>query len=146
MNQKPITGKEIMRRLPHRYPFLMIDRIISSGNGEAVAIKNVTMNEPHFPGHFATEPIMPGVLIGESMAQTAAFISGDGDSDNAGSIGSKAFLSSINLKIERPVIPGDQLIITARLIKKFGKLMKITASAKVDGIEVASADITLALV
>lgn len=146
MSDKPLNAREIMQRLPHRYPFLMIDRVLRCGGGEAVAVKNVSINEPYFSGHFPSEPIMPAVLIGESMAQTAAFVGGNGDDKgaNVGSIGAKAFLTSLNLKIERPVIPGDQLVITARLVKRLGKLTKISAQATVDKVIVASAEITVA--
>lgn len=145
MNDTPLDPKAIMQRLPHRYPFLLIDRVLRSGGGEAVALKNVTVNEPFFTGHFPTEPIMPGMLIGEAMAQTAAFVGGpeEGGAEGA-SIGEKAFLTNINLKLERPVIPGDQLVITARLVKRLGKLMKISAQATVDKAVVASAEITVA--
>jgi 3-hydroxyacyl-[acyl-carrier-protein] dehydratase len=144
---RPLSAKEIMQRLPHRHPFLMIDRVLRHGGGEAVAIKNVSAGEPHFCGHFPAEPIMPGVLIGESMAQTAAFVGApDSAEPAAGGIGEKAFLTGMNLKIERPVVPGDQLVITARLVKRLGKLMKISARATVDQVVVASAEITVALV
>ncbi|MBC7983457.1 MAG: 3-hydroxyacyl-ACP dehydratase FabZ [Candidatus Obscuribacterales bacterium] len=127
---------EIMKRLPHRYPFLLIDRVLRYGDGEAVALKNVTINEPFFAGHFPGAPILPGVLIGEAMAQTAAFV-GDGID------GPSAFLVSMDLKIERPAVPGDQLIITARLVKKFGKLMRISATVEVDNNLVAKAELTV---
>lgn len=136
---------EIRKRLPHRYPFLMIDRVLERSPGVAVALKNVTINEPYFQGHFPTEPIVPGVLIGEAMAQTAAFIGGDEAADTE-SMGDKAFMTNINLKIERPVVPGDQLILKARLIKRFGKLLKISAQATVGKVQVASAEITVAMI
>jgi len=147
MNDIPLNTPEIMKRLPHRFPFLMIDRVLKYGGNEVIALKNVSINEPYFVGHFPTEPIMPGVLIGESMAQAAAFL-GDGDDEQVSEsgLGKKAFLTNINLKIECPVIPGDQLIITARLVKRLGKLMKVSAHVKVNKTIVASAEITVALV
>lgn len=149
MNNNPLYAVDIMKRLPHRYPFLLIDRIIKYGNHEVIALKNVTINEPYFIGHFPVEPIMPGTLIGEAMAQAAAFIN-YGEKDGAGNdtnpgLGSKVFLTNLNLKLERPVRPGDQLVITARLIKRLGKLMKISAVTTVDKVSVASAEITVAL-
>lgn len=152
MNDKPLYATDIMKRLPHRYPFLLIDRIIQQDGNKVVALKNVTINEPYFVGHFPVEPIMPGILIGEAMAQTAAFIGtgeelGGGNRENTDpGLGDKAFLTTLNLKLEQPVRPGDQLIITARLIKRLGKLMKISAVTTVDKIPVASAEITVALV
>jgi 3-hydroxyacyl-[acyl-carrier-protein] dehydratase len=128
---------DITRRLPHRFPFLMIDRVVKWGGDEVVAIKNVTVNEPFFPGHFPSEPIMPGVLIGEAMAQASAFL-------GEASAGSKAFLVNINLGIKKPVVPGDQLVITSRLVKRFGKLMKISARCEVEGEIVAEAELTVA--
>lgn len=145
MRDKPLGIKQIKQRLPHRFPFLMIDRVLKYGGGEALAIKNVSINEPYFEGHFPNEAIMPGVLLGECMAQTAAFI-GDPEQggDEPASLGRKAFLTGINLKIERPVVPGDQIMITARLVKRLGKLMKISAQATVDKVIVASAELTIA--
>jgi 3-hydroxyacyl-[acyl-carrier-protein] dehydratase len=144
MNDKILNTKEIRKRLPHRFPFLMIDRVVKYGGDEAVAIKNVSINESYFEGHFPTEPIMAGVLLGECMAQTAAFIGGaEQAGDEPASLGGKAFLSGINLKLERPVVPGDQITIKARLVKRLGKLMKISAQATVDELIVASAELTI---
>jgi 3-hydroxyacyl-[acyl-carrier-protein] dehydratase len=146
--QKPLSIKQIMQHLPHRPPILMIDRVLQYGEGTAVAIKNVCINEPYFVGHFPGEPILPGVLIGESMAQTAAFIGGiggigEGGKDGPG-LGNKVFLTSMHLKLAAQVVPGDQMVITARLIKQLGKLTKIAAEAKVNALIVASAELTVA--
>ncbi len=137
---------KIRKRLPHRYPFLMIDRVLERSPNEAVALKNITINEPYFQGHFPAEPIVPGALIGEAMAQAAAFIGGETDAEGAESMGDKVFLTGMNLKIEKPVVPGDQLIIKARLIKRLGKLMKISAYATVGKTVVATAEITVAMI
>lgn len=147
-NSRYIDAGGIMRRLPHRFPFLMIDRVLEWNAEQAVAVKNVSINEPFFVGHFPEEPIFPGMLLGEAMAQTAAFIGAPADQelDAAGGIGAKAFLTSINLKIDRPVVPGDQIMLKAKLIKRLGQLMKITVQANVDGEKVASAEITVATV
>lgn len=146
-NEIAIGG--ILATIPHRYPFLMIDRVLKCDDTEAVAIKNVTINEPFFVGHFPTEPIMPGMLIGEALAQTSAFIGSplgrNGGIDEIASIGSKAFLIGINLKLSKPVVPGDQLVLTARLVKRLGQMMKVKAWARVDKDEVATADISVAL-
>lgn len=143
MEKKALGITDIWKRLPHRYPFLMIDRVIEYGPTEVVALKNVSVNEPFFQGHFPAEPIVPGVLIGEAMAQACAFMM---DPENVESMGEKAFLTGINLKLEQPVGPGDQLLIKARLVKRLGKLMKISAHAAVGKVVVATAEITVALV
>jgi 3-hydroxyacyl-[acyl-carrier-protein] dehydratase len=135
----PLTPAQMMRRLPHRYPFLMIDQVLSCGPAEAVALKNVSLNEWYFPGHFPNEPVVPGVLIGEAMAQTSAFI---GD-DVGGGMG-QARLVSIHLQLKSAVLPGAQIRLTARLLKRFGPVMKITATAEVAGEVVATADLTVA--
>ncbi len=151
---KEILIGDILATLPHRYPFLMIDRVVECDARMAKAIKNVSINEPFFTGHFPTEPIMPGMLIGEAMAQTAAFVghplgrtTDEGtDPQEAPSIGEKVLLTGINLKLFRPVVPGDQLVLVARLVKRLGLLMKVSASARVGKVEVASAEISVAMV
>lgn len=100
---------QIMGILPHRYPFLLIDRVASVDPGKSiVAIKNVTVNEPHFPGHFPGHPVMPGVLIVEAMAQAAGIMAYLASDDN---VRNKVcyFVSIDNAKFRRPVVPGDQL-------------------------------------
>ena len=153
--KKHLDIKDIMQRLPHRPPFLLIDRIVDWGPKKVVAHKMVTINEPYFTGHFPTEPIVPGVLLGESMAQASAFFGpngseGQGDApppESADpSIGKKAFLTGMNLKIKKPAVPGDLLVITVFLIKQFGQLNKIKGSITVDRQEIASADFSVALV
>ncbi|KIC07226.1 hypothetical protein RA19_24825, partial [Leisingera sp. ANG-M1] len=145
MSSREIPITDILATIPHRYPFVMIDRVTECDGTKAVAIKNVTINEPFFVGHFPTEPIMPGMLIGEALAQTSAFIgsprSQDGVEAEFASIGSKAFLTGITLKLSKPVVPGDQLVLTARLIKRLGQMMKVKAHARVGKDEVAAADI-----
>ncbi|WP_310451775.1 3-hydroxyacyl-ACP dehydratase FabZ [Sulfuritalea sp.] len=145
MENTALGISEIRKRLPHRYPFLMIDRVLERNRNEVVALKNITINEPYFQGHFPAEPIVPGVLIGEAMAQAAAFI-GEPGAEGAESMGGKAFLIGMNLKIEKPVVPGDQLVIKARLIKRLGKLIKIFAHATVGKTVVATAEITVAMI
>lgn len=127
--------------LPHRYPFLLIDRIVDiDGDNSATGIKNVTINEPHFTGHFPATPIMPGVLIIEAMAQTAGAISMmKRGLENAGSV----FLLTIdNAKFRRPVVPGDQLLLRVTKVKQRGTISKFACVAEVDGVKVAEADVS----
>jgi 3-hydroxyacyl-[acyl-carrier-protein] dehydratase len=135
----------LMKLLPHRYPFLMIDRIVDiNGNESAVGIKNVTINEPHFTGHFPEQPVMPGVLIVEAMAQTAGAIC-------IRAVGAARpslvyFLTIDNAKFRKPVVPGDQLRISVRKIKMRGNLLKFACEAKVDDAKVAEAEISAMMV
>jgi 3-hydroxyacyl-[acyl-carrier-protein] dehydratase len=135
----------LMSILPHRYPFLMIDRIIDiDGDNSAVGVKNVTINEPHFTGHFPGKPIMPGVLIVEAMAQTAGAIA-----LIARGLETQAlvyFMSIDGAKFRKPVVPGDQLKIHVTKIKRRGGLMKYACEAMVDGAKVAEAEVTAMLV
>lgn len=99
---------EIMKILPHRYPFLLVDRIVEMEMGKKiVGLKNVTMNEPFFPGHFPGHPVMPGVLIIEAMAQTAAILAYKSSEDNIGKV--TYFVGIDKTKFRKPVLPGDQL-------------------------------------
>lgn len=148
MNQPILDIQAIMRRLPHRYPFLMIDRVLQYGGEEVVAIKNVSLNESFFSGHFPGEPIMPGVMIAECMAQSAAFLGACGaEGDSLANMDTclRAFLTSLTLKLQQPVVPGDQLLIRARAVKRLGKVLCVAASVSVDSRQVASADFTVML-
>ena len=111
---------EIMKRIPHRYPFLLIDRVINLVRDvKATAIKNVTINEPHFKGHFPTRPVMPGVLIIEAMAQTAAALVVE--TLGLESQGKLVYFMTIdNCRFRKPVIPGDQLYIHAEKSRSRG--------------------------
>ena len=129
----------IMKRIPHRYPFLMIDRVIDIvPNESAIGIKNVTINEPHFQGHFPSRPVMPGVLIIEAMAQTSAalVVHSLGD-DAAGKL--VYFMSVDGGKFRKPVVPGDVLMIHVKRQQQRGNVWKFQAEAKVDGKVVAEA-------
>jgi len=128
-NQNPINNdqlstQEILGLLPHRYPFALVDKVIKHIPGEkAVAIKNITINEPQFQGHFPERPLMPGVLIVESMAQVGGLIVAQmPDLPN----GLFVFAGINNVKFRRPVVPGDQLLITCELVsikrQRFGKV------------------------
>ena len=135
----------LMKLLPHRYPFLMIDRIIDiDGNNSAVGIKNCTINEPHFAGHFPDQPVMPGVLIVEAMAQTAGAICIRAAGAARPSL--VYFLTIDNAKFRKPVVPGDQLRIHVRKIKMRGNLLKFACEAMVEGARVAEAEISAMMV
>lgn len=131
---------EIMRVLPHRYPFLLIDRIVDvDGDNSAVGIKNVTFNEPHFQGHFPGKPVMPGVLIIEAMAQTAGAISLLAENkDKAGLV---YFMTIDNAKFRRPVVPGDRLEIHVKKLKRRGNILRFACEAKVEGALAAEAEV-----
>ncbi|MEW6631975.1 MAG: 3-hydroxyacyl-ACP dehydratase FabZ [Pseudomonadota bacterium] len=135
----------LMKLLPHRYPFLMIDRIVDiDGDESAVGIKNVTINEPHFQGHFPQQPVMPGVLIVEAMAQTAGAICIRSLNTEKPSL--VYFLTIDNAKFRKPVVPGDQLRIHVKKIKKRGNLLKFACEAIVDGAKVAEAEVSAMMV
>ena len=129
----------IMEAIPHRYPFLMIDRVLDVVRGRsAVGVKNVSINEPFFQGHFPKHPVMPGVLIIESMAQTAAVLVVETlGAESAGKI--VYFMSIHGAKFRRPVIPGDQLRIHVSKLHHRGTVWKFHAVARVDGFAVAEA-------
>lgn len=127
----------IMHAIPHRFPFLLVDRVVDVvPNASAIGIKNVSINENYFQGHFPTHPVMPGVLIIESMAQTAAVLVVEtlGD-DAAGKL--VYFMMVENAKFRRPVVPGDQMRIHVRKDRNRGNVWKFSAEAKVDGQVVA---------
>ena len=130
---------EIMQHLPHRYPFLLVDRIIDLQPGKSITgIKNVTFNEPFFQGHFPGQPIMPGVLMVEAMAQVAgvlAFSSGV----EANSV---FFMSIEKAKFRKPVVPGDQLRIEIKVLQQRGNVWKFSGTAKVDDKVASEADFT----
>ena len=129
----------IMHAIPHRYPFLLIDRVVDVvHNRSAVGIKNVSVNEAFFAGHFPDHPVMPGVLIIESMAQTAAVLVVETLGPNAA--GKLVYFMSIEgAKFRRPVVPGDQLRIHVTKERNRGNVWKFNAVARVDGVSVAEA-------
>jgi len=135
----------LMKLLPHRYPFLMIDRIIDiDGDDSATGVKNVTINEPHFQGHFPERPVMPGVLIVEAMAQTAGAICIRAAGATKPSL--VYFLTIDGAKFRKPVVPGDQLMLHVRKLKKRGNLLKFACEGIVDGAKVAEAEIQAMMV
>jgi 3-hydroxyacyl-[acyl-carrier-protein] dehydratase len=135
----------IMHLLPHRYPFLLVDRVLDVQAGQFVhAIKNVTFNEPFFPGHFPHRPVMPGVMIIEALAQACGILAFKTvevvpDSDTR-----FYFVAIDNARFRRPVEPGDQLTLKAVLKRSFKGIWKFDCIAEVDGAEVASAEIMVA--
>ena len=138
--------QDIKRMIPHRYPFLLIDRVREIDlNKSAVGIKNVTFNEPHFQGHFPAQPIMPGVTIVEAMAQTAAVLVvmtlDMVDNDML-----VYFLSIDNCKFRRPVTPGDQLELHVKVVRGRGKLWRFSGEGVVDGKVVAEAEFNAMMV
>ena len=133
----------IQKILPHRYPFLLVDRIIESTDKKIVGIKNVTINEPFFQGHFPGHPIMPGVLILEAMAQ----VGGVGALNLSENIGKLAYFLSIKeAKFRKPVVPGDQLIIEVEILKTKLSVMQVRSVAKVAGEIVTEAEMMFAFV
>ncbi len=129
----------VMEMIPHRYPFLMIDRVVDMiANASATGIKNVTINEPYFQGHFPSQPVMPGVLVIEAMAQTAAVLV-------VHTLGPKAegklvyFMSVDSARFRKPVVPGDCLHVYVTKERSRGNVWRFSGVAKVDGTVVAEA-------
>ena len=134
--------QEIMEVLPHRYPFLLVDRVLERDPGKKiVAIKNVTMNELFFQGHFPGHPIMPGVLIIEAMAQVAGLMVMEKGSDSI-----PLFASMDNVKFKRPVTPGDQIRFEVEMVKIKGTFVRTAGKAYVDGKVVAEAEFMCSIV
>jgi 3-hydroxyacyl-[acyl-carrier-protein] dehydratase len=135
----------ILERLPHRYPFLLIDRVLECRPGESIrALKNVTYNEPFFPGHFPGRPVMPGVMIIEALAQAAGilcFVTADVFPDHRTQF---YFVGIDKARFRRPVVPGDQLLLTAQLERSLKGIWRFSTRALVEDQEVAHADMMLA--
>jgi len=138
--------KEIIRLLPHRYPFLLVDRILEGEKGKSmIGLKNVSMNEPFFQGHFPAEPIMPGVLILEGMAQVGGLLAFYTLQEM---IGEKLiyFAGIDKVRFRLPVVPGDQIIYEMEVLKHKGKIWKMAGIAKVENKVVAEAEFMAAFV
>jgi beta-hydroxyacyl-ACP dehydratase FabZ len=124
--------RQILEMLPHRYPFLLVDRIVEvQGTQRIVGIKNVTINEPFFQGHFPGHPIMPGVLIVEAMAQTGGMLLMEQVADRHSKV--VYFMALDNVKFRKPVVPGDQLRMEVEMLQFRGKIARMKGTASVDG-------------
>ncbi|MBM7622924.1 3-hydroxyacyl-ACP dehydratase FabZ [Sporohalobacter salinus] len=135
---------EIKDILPHRYPFLLIDRILEFEEKErVVGLKNVTVNEEFFNGHYPGHPVMPGVLIVESMAQVGGFVMMDSSDEDREQL--SYFAGIDKARFRKPVVPGDQLKIEAEVLKLRGRIGKISATASVDGDVAAEAELMFAM-
>lgn len=136
---------QILEHLPHRFPMLLVDRVLECEAGKSIkAIKNVTINEPFFPGHYPHSPVMPGVLVIESMAQTAAiltFITMNAK-PNADSL--YYFVGIDNARFKKPVMPGDQMMLDVTLTRSLRGMWKYAAKATVDGHLCAEAELMCA--
>lgn len=139
-----MKAEQILGLLPHRYPFLLIDRVLEASDDKVVALKNVTLNEPYFQGHFPGVPVMPGVLQVEAMAQAGGVLASRAVSfDPATQV--MMFMAIDAVKFRKAVVPGDQLIIEVVPLRK-GKIFKMKGEIKVDGNVVSSAEFLAGLV
>jgi beta-hydroxyacyl-ACP dehydratase FabZ len=136
---------DILKVLPHRYPFLLVDRILETdGTTRMVGIKNVTINEPFFEGHFPEHPVMPGVLVVESLAQVGVILLFGGDVNRETKL---VYFSGIdNCRFRQPVVPGDQLRLEVTVLKQRGRFYKMRGEAFVEGSLVAEAELSCAVV
>lgn len=137
MKQK-LSISEILNFLPHRFPFLLVDKILEQEENKIVGVKNVTINEPFFQGHFPEHPVMPGVLIIEAMAQTGGVLMFSKE-ENKGKI--PLFAGIDKARFKKPVYPGDQLIIKVEIVKMVIGVAKAKAEVYVDGNLVAFAEL-----
>lgn len=141
----PLDINEVLRRLPHRYPFLLVDRVLEfEANKSIKALKNVTFNEPFFPGHFPHRPVMPGVLMLEALAQTCgllAFLTANVYPSERAQL---YFAGIDGVRFRRPVEPGDQLHLKAELTRVMRGIWKFNTVAEVEGKEAACAEIMIA--
>ncbi len=134
-----IDIKEIMKILPHRYPFLLVDRIIEIiPNERAKGIKNITINEPFFQGHFPGNPIMPGVLIIEAMAQVAGVLAFKSGMEGSGVL----FMSIEKVKFRKPIVPGDQILFEVSVMQRRSNVWKFSGFAKVEDKVATEAEFT----
>jgi 3-hydroxyacyl-[acyl-carrier-protein] dehydratase len=133
---------EILKYLPHRYPFLLVDKVLNCDPGKSItALKNVTINEPFFGGHFPHHPVMPGVLVIEALAQAAALLTLKTANMQTDQNSVYYFVGIDRARFKRPVQPGDQLILKAAILRERIGIWKYSAKAEVDGRAVAEAEL-----
>ncbi|HOV86009.1 MAG TPA: 3-hydroxyacyl-ACP dehydratase FabZ [Syntrophobacteraceae bacterium] len=130
---------QILKVLPHRYPFLLLDRVLEMSSQHLVGLKNVTINEPHFQGHFPAEPIMPGVLIVEALAQAGGVLAFSLVPQHMGN--AVYFMGMDKVRFRKPVRPGDQLILKLNVLRQRGSVFKMKGEAFVDDQLVAEAEL-----
>ncbi|MFM9884547.1 MAG: 3-hydroxyacyl-ACP dehydratase FabZ [Burkholderiales bacterium] len=129
----PLEIRDIIGHLPHRFPFLLVDRVLEYESGKhIVALKNVTINEPFFPGHFPNHPVMPGVLVIEAMAQTAAILAFITAGESVGDKNIVYFAGIDDARFKRPVVPGDQIMMRAELEWQRRGIWRFKTTARVD--------------
>jgi len=144
-NSKTLDINEVMKHLPHRYPFLLIDKVLDFEEGKTLrAVKNVTINEPFFQGHFPHIPVMPGVLIMEALAQATGILSFKTTGKLPTDDSLYYFVGIDKARFRKPVVPGDQLILEVELERRKRDIWKFKGRALVDGKLVASADLMCA--
>lgn len=145
----PLEVEDIMELLPHRYPFLLVDRVTELELGKrVVGIKNVTFNEPFFPGHFPGRPIMPGVLIIEAMAQVGgvlALLSTQGNASGPKKRDAVYFMAIDKVKFRRPVLPGDQIVFEVEVLRPGSRIWKVAGKARVNEKVVAEAELVASI-
>ena len=136
---------EVMKHLPHRYPFLLVDRVVDFKAGEYLkAIKNVTVNEPFFPGHFPHRPVFPGVLMLEAMAQASGILAFKTTEELPTDESLFYFVGIDDARFKKPVEPGDQVVMEVTVVKRKRDMWKFSATASVDGKVVCSAELMCA--
>jgi 3-hydroxyacyl-[acyl-carrier-protein] dehydratase len=137
---------QILKKLPHRYPILLVDRVIALEKGKSIkALKNVTINEPFFQGHFPYRPVMPGVLMLEALAQAAALLAFDALGTGPSEDLVYYFAGIDNARFKRPVEPGDQLTLNVEMVRMKAGIFKFNCSASVDGTLAVQAELTCAV-
>ncbi|MBY8914110.1 3-hydroxyacyl-ACP dehydratase FabZ [Bacillus sp. YC2] len=139
-----LSHDEVLEILPQRYPFVMVDRVLEISDSNIACIKNVTGNEPCFQGHFPNKKIFPGVYITEAIAQTAILLFSH-NNHSAEADETLPLLYHTNVKFKKPIVPGDQMIITLNIIKKISKAAIVKAEVKVDDVKCAFGELTFTI-